>query len=151
SANSIAVSATSGASTITVISPFDTYVTSYGLNPSGNGAAGADPDSDHIPNLVEFALGGNPTVADTSILPAFTSSTVNGKPVAVYQFNRNKTAAASVTVAVEYSTDLSTWTTAIDGQNGVTITTTPVNASTDHVTVTFSNATHIFARLRVTP
>ena len=47
----------------------DTYLQSYGLSGT-NAAPMADPDNDGIPNLVEFALGLNPTNASRENLPA---------------------------------------------------------------------------------
>lgn len=148
-ANSIAVSATSSAATISVVTPFSTFVTSYNLDPTSNGLPNADPDKDGIPNLLEFILGGNPTSLDPSILPTSTYTTINGKTALVYEFNENKTAATSVAVTVEYSTDLVTWAPTANGQDGVTITTTSVNATTNHVTVTIlAGNGRVFARLR---
>ena len=41
----------------------------------------ADPDGDQIDNLLEYALGGDPTVLDDSILPAIGSEIVSGHRV----------------------------------------------------------------------
>jgi polygalacturonase len=150
--NSAPVSVTSSTATLTVITPFTAWAISYGLDPAGNGAVDADPDGDGVPNLLVFALGGNPTVAKANILPTGTVTTVAGSPVLVYQFNLNRAAAASVAVTVEYSTDLVNWTTAVDGQDGVSIGMTPVDSATEHITVTIPGGSpRLFARLRVTP
>lgn len=150
--NSAPVSVTSGAATLTVISPFTAWVTGYGLDPATSGAMDADPVGDGVPNLLVFALGGNPTIASTELLPAAALATVNGSSALVYQFNLNKAAAAAVTVTVEYSSDLINWTTAVNGQDGVGIATASVNSATEHITVTIPTASScLFARLRVAP
>jgi uncharacterized repeat protein (TIGR01451 family) len=146
--NSIPVSGTSSAATLTIDDAFATYVSGYGLDPAGNGAPAADYGGDGISNLMEFVLGGNPTASTTSVLPTSTTSVINGNPYLVFQFNENK-AAETLQVFVEYSTDLQTWITAVDGQNGITIANTPVNGSTDHITATIPAATAVFARLHV--
>jgi polygalacturonase len=149
--NSAPVSATSAAATLTVITPFDAWVTSYGLNSAGNGAMNANPSGDGVPNVMVYALGGNPTESNLALLPAASLTTISGSPALVYQFDLNKAAAAAVAVTVQYSTDLINWTTAVNGQNGVAITTTSLNSSTEQMTVTISNGNpSLFARLLVT-
>jgi hypothetical protein len=126
------------------------FAASYGLDPATNGAPAADPDNDGMNNKQEFFLGGNPTKSDNAqILPFVTKSTVNGSTVLVFEFNRRK-AAAGIPFTVEYSTNLSNWTTAVNGQNNVTIVTTPLDANTDHITVTVpSSSVRAFLRLRL--
>lgn len=59
---------------VVTVSPYGTWATGYGL--SGSGAfASADPDEDEIKNLMEFALGGDPTVSsDRGTLPTLNNS-----------------------------------------------------------------------------
>lgn len=47
---------------------FDDFVLGYGLDPSGPGASGADPDNDGISNWAEFAFGGSPVLGDATLL-----------------------------------------------------------------------------------
>lgn len=41
--------------------PYSTWASSFGLNPLTDGAPGVDHDGDGLANMVEFALGGDPT------------------------------------------------------------------------------------------
>ena len=52
---------------------------------------------------------------------------------------------------VEYTSDLTgSWTTAVNGQNGITIVTSSVDANTEHITVTIPySGAKLFARLRL--
>ncbi|BCU78035.1 immunoglobulin domain-containing protein [Luteolibacter sp. LG18] len=144
---------TSGTATLTVNEPFKTFLAYYGISSS---TAAADPDNDGIPNLLEFLLGGNPSVPGTGIQPTSQFTTVNGSSALVYSFYVVKDT-GTATWAVEYNTALSSdaasWTTAVAGTNGVTITTQDTEtAGLSYVTVRIpTTQTKLFARLRVTP
>jgi hypothetical protein len=100
-------------------------------------------------NLLEFLLGGNPTQPDSKTkLPS--ARLMPGGAALAFEFNRYKNA-AGLTCTVEYSSNLTgSWTTAVDGVNGVTIVTTPVDSNFDHMTVTIpTSEAKLFARLRV--
>jgi hypothetical protein len=134
-----------------VIDPERAFVESYGLDPATNGAPAADPDLDGIANRLEFFLGGDPTMADTGILPVSSyKSAADGGPALVFEFNRD-TEADGVSYTVEYTTDLAgAWTTAVNGVNGITIVTTAIDANNDHITATIPSASSkLFARLRL--
>ncbi|MES2920341.1 MAG: pectinesterase family protein [Verrucomicrobiota bacterium] len=127
--------------------PYNAYVLGFGLNPATNGAWDQDPEHDGMNNRLEFFLGANPTTSDLGKLPA--SHTTTGPPASVFEFDRN-TAAASVTYVVESCSALDTWVPVVDGTNGATIVTTPVNASKDHITVTLPmSGSSTFVRLRL--
>ena len=111
--------ATSTAATLTLTEPFAAYLSAYGL--TGTDPA-TDSDGDGSSNLVEFVLGGNPTVPDTSILPAVSHTTSGGTGCLVCSFYTVANL-GSATWTVESSTDLSTWSTVVSGTNGATITT----------------------------
>lgn len=152
SPNSASVAATSAAATLTVLTPFQAWATTYGLNPAGNGAETANPSGDGLPNLLTYVLGGNPTKTNTALLPAASVTTTSGTSVLTYQFDLNKTAAATNPVNIQYSPDLINWTIAVSGQNGITITTTSLNSTTEQLTATIpSTNPTLFARLLVTP
>ncbi|GEM_PF-1655881 len=149
-------SATSSAASLTVNDPEATWANGYGLDPSTDGAPAADPDKDDIKNNMEFFLGGNPTRADNTILPASHLST-NGSAALVFEFDRLK-AASALGYVVEYTTNLgdpTTWTSAVvngQGKNGATVITSASSKGSafDHITVTIpTNATRMFARLRL--
>jgi hypothetical protein len=65
----------------------------------------ADPDRDGVLNLVEYALGGDPTVADRSILPKLEADGAD----LVLSFTR-PIGLSDVSYDFEYSADLETWT-----------------------------------------
>ena len=52
-----------------VLTPLETWAQSHALT-GGNAAAHADPDGDGLVNLMEFALGGNPSARSQANLPA---------------------------------------------------------------------------------
>ncbi len=65
----------------------------------------ADPDGDGMPNLLEYALDGDPLYPDaTEVLP---TSAVEGGAL-VFDFKRD-TSRADVVLTVERSADLKTW------------------------------------------
>ncbi len=131
---------------LTVDDPYADFLATYQLT---GAAATDDSDGDGISLLLEFVLGGNPTVASTSILPAATVD-ANGALVLTFHVTANL---GNVTWAVEYSSDLAgSWTTAVNGQNGVTITSAPGDTGYYIITATIPNTSGAseFARLRVT-
>lgn len=139
---------TSATATLTVNQPYTTFLNYYGISASD---LSVDSDNDGVPNVLEFIFGGNPTVSDSSIQPTTSYTTVNDSPVLVYSFYAVSDT-GSVTWSVEYNSNLSsTWTTAVNGTNGVTISTTATEtAGLNLVTVTIpSSETKLFARLRV--
>ena len=70
---------------------------------SGDAANGADPESDGLINLLEFAFAGqNPTVADAEGIVRLTSTGL--------EFSRNPDASAEITYRVFASPDLISWT-----------------------------------------
>lgn len=80
---------------------------------------GADPDGDRTPNLVEFALGMNPTVPDTTFfspgqagLPIGSIENFNGMPYLALTVKR-PAGRAGITYGGEVSADLVSWSDAI--------------------------------------
>jgi len=115
---------------------------------TGNAADLADPDSDDIANLLEFALGLNPTQSSTT--PITLETTGNGMN---YTVTRNKAAAAELDFIVEYSDDLlpNSW-----SNTNVEIVTPPLadNGNATLETIRYhipSTSTRRFVRLKVTP
>ncbi|MGC4072453.1 MAG: immunoglobulin domain-containing protein [Nibricoccus sp.] len=134
--------------TVTVADAYDAFSSSYGLDPAGNGLPSANPSSDGVVNLLKFALGENPAVSSQSGLPVLTKNA--GGATAVYQFNVDPAALATSTVEVEYSSNLVSWTKAVDGQNGIVITVQPVNATKTVISVSLpASGQALFVHLKV--
>ena len=109
------VANSAGAIVLTVVGglgPYETWSTvTYGLS-GGNEAGDADPDNDGIGNALEFALGGNPTVASSSILPTVDESTGD----LIFTFYRKDLSEGSSTITFQWSTDLT-----VAGWNDVSV------------------------------
>lgn len=105
--------------------PYATWASSFGL--AGPEAEFEfDADDDGIDNGLEWILGGNPTLSDTSILPTTTGSAAGLTLV----FNRNPDSIGIATLAVEWDVDL-------DGfANSLAIGTVNVPPSGNNPTVT---------------
>jgi hypothetical protein len=101
----------------------------------------ADPDSDGITNLMEYALGLEPTVADAVGLPEISTSARHW----VYSYTRPANR-SDLTYAVEVSTGLKSWST-----NGVehVHTATEGGHETWRGSYPLKNAANLFMRLRV--
>ncbi len=129
-----------------------TYALDHGLDPaSPAGAAGGDPDHDGLANQLECALGGNPAAPDPGVRPTCERITGGPSPLLEFGYTCTDQAAAVFKVSVLYSTDLLHWTTATDGEAGVTITELPT-AGGRIVTVRIpAPGAQMFAHLQVEP
>jgi pectin methylesterase-like acyl-CoA thioesterase len=107
---------TSASAALVVLSPVAVWAGSFGLDASAPGFALADTDGDGVANLLEYALGGNPTVPDTNLAPLVTMVEDAGGKHLVIEYVRTA-AAADVSVSVEISADLASWTTLVNGVN----------------------------------
>jgi autotransporter-associated beta strand protein len=120
-----------------------------------NTAADIDFENDGLASGIEWVVGGDPTLNDaTTVAPDFDNTTDPNN--FLFAFRRRDEAAADpkTTIVVEYGSDLTGWTPAQNGVNGVSI-----DASTDlgggfhQVTVaiprTLAAGGKLFARLRV--
>lgn len=122
-----------------VLSAYQNWLASYGLptDGTGTGADNADPDRDDVPNLLEYALGGNPASAATAPRPNV--QLVNSKLQITFLRARS-----DVSYIVESSSDLTNWT---------SVAYTPVatgQAQTVADTVQSYSAQKRFLRLKVT-
>ena len=85
---------------------FESWITKFGLA-FADQTATADPDADSLNNLLEWVLGGNPSLSDAaSILP---TRSVSGDNL-VLSFKRTDQSEVDTTVKGQWSTDLLTWT-----------------------------------------
>ncbi|RYD22278.1 MAG: choice-of-anchor D domain-containing protein [Verrucomicrobiaceae bacterium] len=131
------------------VSGYNAWAESFGLVPAGNGAPLADPDHDGLSNAVEFYLGSSPVSGTRANVPLLTK----GANSITFVYRRKLDAvAAGFQGQVESSTLLTagSWQTAVNGQGGVTVQVTPVDAATEEVTVVIpATGPKTFARLRV--
>jgi PKD repeat protein len=79
-----------------------------GINAPEDVLPGDDFDKDGLPNLIEFAVGGDPTVPDPSRAPKGGMATVGGQKFLTLSFRRLQSN-TSLLYQVEESTDLRTW------------------------------------------
>ena len=90
---------------------YSDWATGYGLSGPANDP-GADPDGDGVKNMMEYAFGLSPVMADASALPRFQlqSQNVSGQTntYLTVQFLRQM-GATNLTYMVESSTNLSNW------------------------------------------
>ena len=112
---------------------------------SGNAADDADPDADGLPNLVEYALGGEPKIASPPLVPV-----VDMAPGELTLTFTRPTLLAGILYAVETSPSLAagSWTT-----EGVTMEVVEDHGATEVVVATLAltlTGTRQFLRLRVT-
>lgn len=135
--------------------PYDIWVAGYSLS-GGNALTNIDYESDGLPNAVEFVLGGNPTVDDSStIRPTYNFSAGNFE----YDFRRADVSNVSQGYVgdVYYSTDLVNWTKAVNGVSGIVISAQNdfYGAGVDKVSVQLPNSLaaggQLFVRLGVSP
>jgi hypothetical protein len=94
-------------SVLPLLSNFQSWLGGFpGLG--GATAPDADPDGDRIPNLIEYALGGDPLQGDFQRLPRQSMTNVNGLDYLTLSADRNP-AASDLTFSVEVSSDLQNW------------------------------------------
>jgi len=112
----------------------------------------ADSDQDGTKNLLEYILGGNPSISDTHILPTLDASGANF----VFTFTRREQSTNDTTQVFEYGTDLSSWTALnITAPTAAAVTLGTPSAGLQSVTVTIPKTLagpsgRLFGRLRAT-
>ena len=119
-----------------------------GLTAGVNDRPMDDPDHDGISNLLEFVLGGSPTVPSQAILPKLTQGAGG---TWAFEYDRSTASKSCTTQIVEYGDDLTGWIPVLvpaTSEGGVTI--TPGDSS-DHVRVSIPapTGTTRFVRLSV--
>ena len=123
--------------TVATISAFNTWATSHSLS-GAKALPTANPSGDGVQNMVKFVLGADPTTGVAQDMPTAVISGANY----VYSFPFNSNSTAEYTTAVQYSTDLVTWTTASGGS---------LSGSTYTYTIPRGGASKFFTRLCVSP
>ena len=128
-------------------SAYETWAGVQGLVAGVNDGQLADPDFDGISNLLEFSLGGAPTVGSRSILP--TLSRVGGDWV--FAYDRLVASRTMLSQSVFYGSDLVGWTEIPIPLSGGGVVTIAAGAVTERVTVTIpATEAKAFFKLRVT-
>ncbi|MCX6903087.1 MAG: peptidylprolyl isomerase [Verrucomicrobia bacterium] len=97
---------------VEVASSYSAWLNQYALQGT-NALPGADKDGDRVPNVVEFALMGSPTLSDAAaILPKGSIVTTNGQQYGTLTFKLRKSL-AGVSVVMKVSTAVAgaSWTT----------------------------------------
>jgi len=98
---------------------FADWIRGFNL-PVGKDGPNDDADDDGIPNRLEYALGGNPGVANSAQWPAGTSVEVEGVVYPGIQFTRNTRAVGvRASTAMDFNPPLETVETVEDLGNGV--------------------------------
>ena len=145
-ATNAAGSDTSDAATVVVRSAYEAWAVASGLDSATAGSPEADAVGDGVPNLIKFALGGDPQVAGSTPSPELVAS---GAELS-FAYTLNLAALVEHTVVAEVSPDLVSWSPSVHGAGGVTITQTPLDATTARIVVTFpADAARRFLRVRV--
>ena len=120
-----------------------------------NTAADFDFENDGLSSGIEWVVGGNPTLNDAApVTPTFNNTTNPNN--FLFTYRRRDTAATdpNTTIVVEYGSNLTGWTAAQNGVNGVSIdATTDLGGGFHQVTVAIPRVLApsgtLFARLRV--
>jgi autotransporter-associated beta strand protein len=98
--------------TLSSATPYDTWALGPFTNAFTNTAPGVDFDNDGLGNLLEFVLGGDPTISQAAIAPTATAAGTD----LVVSFKRSDASELSpaTAVKVQLSADLVTWNPADD-------------------------------------
>lgn len=135
--------------TATVANPYQAYLVNRGLDPATNGLPGLDLEFDGLSNALEFILGGHPTTPDAaSVLP-----TVVDESGWRFRFLRHLDTSSVFQLTIDGANDLENWHPLVNGVEGVTIVTTPFNATHEQVEVRLPDLSemHWFLRLSAEP
>jgi autotransporter-associated beta strand protein len=113
-----------------------------------SGGASADDDKDSIPNIIEYALGGNPRVSSNNILPK--ASIAAGH--FLFTFRRIQSSTVDTTQVFQYGNDLSGWNDVpISAGSMVSIQENSPQSGIDTVTISvpLSTSNRLFGRLKI--
>ena len=139
--------ASTGTVSIAVTPPPDAY-TQWAIGYGILGAKTSDYDGDGAPNLLEYALGGNPSDrADRGHAPTLGVVTLNGSNWMEFTHVKRSAPNSGITYTVQSSDDLATWTSAAAHMVG----SSPLDSEFDTVTYRFpiGPAKRLFIRLLI--
>lgn len=91
-------------------SGYEAWIGGYPTLTGNDALPEADPEGDGIANLLEFVLGGNPTLSSSGILPV----PANPGSALTLTFKRSDESEGDTTLTLQVSTDLTTWPAAAD-------------------------------------
>ncbi|BCU76788.1 autotransporter-associated beta strand repeat-containing protein [Luteolibacter sp. LG18] len=129
---------------------FDTWVNNYGTLPANKRGPLDDYDNDGVPNLIEYVLGGDPTLADNGTIGSTVQTSGNNL---VFTYHRGDDTETDTTQVVQYGSDFTGWTDVpIGASSGGLVTIAENGGGADTVTVTIPMGSNpkLFARLKVT-
>ena len=130
---------------------FANWITGFGLTLADQDPS-ADPDGDNLSNLVEYALGGDPSLHEA---PSIAPVAVKSGTDYIFTYTRSHLSQADTTQTVEYGNDLAIWGSIpigpVPGVAPAVIVENSPTAALDLVTVTLptAGADKFFARLKV--
>ncbi|MCC5843614.1 MAG: S8 family serine peptidase [Verrucomicrobia bacterium] len=120
----------------------------YTLDPDGDAAPDADPDGDGIPNILEYALGGDPNVPDSAPRAELGFMDVDNETYVTFRIDRNPNA-SDIDYSVQTTNDLlAEW---LDGEDHVFILEDSPGLLRIRLTTPLSADTIRFLRLAVQP
>ena len=123
----------------------NTHFSSAELSNAAISATIATPAGDGVPNLVKYALGHNPHVADPSVIQTLQSQTVGGTNY-IYLTHDLNHYLSDVTLTYQTSTNLTAW----DDATGEVVGRTQIDPQKDSVTVRFPSSGQLqFFRFKI--
>lgn len=141
-----------GPGTLAILSTaYTAWANANGLGTAADARAlSADPDGDGIANSLEWVLGGNPLANSSHVLPQLSFPNHS----CVFSFDREQASTGTVPLAVEWSSDLTSWNSIPIGATssgpdaaGIAITVTPVSNAPDEIEVTVPESNAISGRI----
>ncbi len=134
---------------IRIVAPvesYDLWKSSFGIQ--GGSTPQLDLDYDNMDPNLEYALGGNPRVSDTDLLPKFEV----GANEVICAFHRTTASLPVVSITLQHSQDMETWTDmAIPETSNADVTIGPDIDGLQLVEVRFPSYDKMFVRLVATP
>lgn len=134
------------------VNSYQDWITGTFQNALNNSSTTLDYDSGGLSTGLDWVPGGDSTTGGDDASRAPTVSADPSKLIFTHQRRDAAQADAGTTIFVEYSTDLSTWTTAAHGVNGITIDASAIPEPGFHTVVTAiprPASGRIFAHLKI--